>query len=110
MTRTSEDLAVAGRTHGLQARPGFAWLVGPSPRLGLPEPDRSAMARRSFRSSNPEGWQTVARGHSAAKTPGRGGVVRGILEGCQNSATPPGSAGHLRLRSGGVAALNRHTI
>src|SRR5690242_9990588 len=30
------------------------------------EPHRSSMARPSFRSSNPEGWQKVAGGHSAA--------------------------------------------
>src|SRR5690242_18587830 len=72
----------------------------PSHSPAASEPRLSSMARRSFRSSNPEGWQRVAGGHSAAETPGKGAVVHGILEGCQNSATPPGSAGQLRLRSG----------
>jgi hypothetical protein len=46
---------------------------------------------------NPQGWQKVAGGRSAAETPGMSWVVAGILEGCQRPATsaqadPPVSA------------------
>jgi hypothetical protein len=61
------------------------------------------MAWRSSRFTNPEGWQTVAGGRSAVKTPGGGFVGPGILEGCQSAATPSGSRGGLGRRSGGVA-------
>ena len=37
--------------------------------------------------TNPEGWQRVAGGRRAAKTPGRRLVVSGTLEGCQRCAT-----------------------
>src|SRR5690348_14141628 len=90
--------------HGLQARPGFVGLFVLRPRPGLAEPPRS------FRSSNPEGWQRVARGRSGAETPGKQSGDPCILKGCQNCATPPGVVAQLRLRSGGIAALNHRTI
>jgi len=68
--------------------------------------DRSSMAWRMFRVTNPEGWQIVAGGRSTAETPGSGWAWFGILEGCQSSATPPGSIGDFGMRSGGIAALN----
>ena len=64
---------------------------------------RSSMAWRVSRITNPEGWQRVAGGRNAVETPGRGLSSFGILEGCQSSATPPGSNGDFGMRSGGVA-------
>ncbi len=48
----------------------------------------------------------AAGGRSGAETPGSGLDVFRILEGCQRSATPPGSRNNILRRSGGIALLN----
>jgi len=103
---TTAHSSVSGRGARFVAR----WLRRRAVSGGCGSAQRSSMARHSFRASNPKGWQRVAGGRSVAETPGGGVVVRGIPEGCQRSATPPGSLGHLRWRSGGVATLNHRTI
>lgn len=80
-----------------------SWLGSPA---AVAEGGRSSMVRRSFRVTNPEGWQKVAGGRSAAKTPGRSWIVSPTLEGWERSATPAGSGPNSQRRSGGIAPLN----
>ena len=65
-----------------------------------------AMTLASSRFANPQGWQTVAGGRSAAETSGSVTMGLCILKGCQRSATPSESAGHFERHSGGIALLN----
>jgi hypothetical protein len=76
------------------------------PRPAAPHHGRSSMEWNSFRLTNPEGWQKVAGGRSAAETPGRRERILSTLEGCQRAATPPGSIGNFQRASGGIATLN----
>lgn len=90
----------------VQAMPDCAGQLFPSRRSGSSDPDRSSMTRRSLSATNPEGWQRVAGGRSAAKTPGSGFVGWSIPEGWQSSATPPGSMGDRGSRTGGLSTLD----
>jgi hypothetical protein len=61
-------------------------------------------AWRVSRITNPKGWQRVAEGRNAVEPPGSGLSSFGTLEGCQSSATPPGSNGDFGIQSGGIAS------
>jgi hypothetical protein len=59
----------------------------------------SRIARCALLANNPKGWQRVAGGRNAVKTPGDGVLGFGILKGCQSAATPAGSVGNLGMGS-----------
>jgi hypothetical protein len=61
----------------------------------------SPIARCVKLANNPKGWQRVAGGRNAVKTPGDGVLSFGILKGCQNAATPAGSVRNLGMGSRG---------
>jgi hypothetical protein len=67
---------------------------------------RLSMEWHPFRPTNPEGWQKVAGGRSAAETPGRHWMSFTTPAGWRSSATLPGSIRSFYRRSGGIAALN----
>jgi hypothetical protein len=65
-----------------------------------------SMEWQPFRLTNPQGWQTVAGGRSAAETPGRLWSIFTTPQGWQSSATPAGLIRSFGRRPGGIAVLN----